>query len=307
MDCISLGRLVEIMADTTTINIDFYKLQECNFDIAVLLPTRGRGALAERCLFSLIDKAHDNSRIEYRIALDNDDTETIEYFKSTVIPKFEEQDINFEVMSMDPMGYIRLHEYVNLLGQHSDAEWLMFWNDDALMNTTGWDDKIVEHNGKFRVLRMQEQSQHPYAIFPIVPKDWYHLLGHLSDHQMSDAQISQIGYMCNIVENIDVDCTHDRFDLTGNNNDETYNNRPQLEGNPTNPLDLNSRQTTARRYEQCLKIMWYLRKTGDYNDHLYKSLTNKKHNIWQYLEANDPNNLTSRFAVDKKTGKQIKE
>ena len=307
MDCISLGRLVEVMADTTIINLDFFKLKECNLDIAVLLPTRGRGELAERCLFSLIDTAKDNSRIEYRVALDNDDQETIDYFQNVIIPKFEERDINFDIISVDPMGYIKLHEYVNLLGRRADAEWLMFWNDDAIMNTKGWDDKIVEHNGKFRVLRMQEQSQHPYAIFPIVPKDWLHLLGHLSNHQMSDAQISQIGYMCNIVENIDVDCTHDRFDLTGNNNDETYNNRPQLEGNPTNPLDLNSNQTTADRYAQCLKVMWYLRKMGDYNDHFETALSDKTYNMWQYLEANDPNGHTTRFGIDKKTGQQIKK
>jgi hypothetical protein len=179
----------------------------------------------------------------------------------------------------------------------ADAEWLFFWNDDAIMETQGWDDLVAEHTGKFRVLRMQEQSQHPYAIFPIIPKDWYHLLGTLSSHQMSDAQISQIGYMCNIVENIDVHCTHDRFDLTGNNNDETYNNRPQLEGNPDNPLDLNSEQMTIGRYEQCFKIMWYLRKIGQYNDHFDKSIHGEE-DIWKYLEENDPKRHTSRFGVE---------
>ena len=297
MDCISLGRLVEIMAGM--IDLDLTKLRGCEYDIAVLLPTRGRGKLAERSLLSLIDKAKDNSRIEYRVALDNDDQESLDYFKDVIIPKFEELDINFDVIAIDPLGYARLNEYVNLLGKMADAEWLFFWNDDAIMNTQGWDDLVAEHTGKFRVLRMQEQSQHPYAIFPIVPKDWYHLLGTLSSHQMSDAQISQIGYMCNIVENIDVHCTHDRFDLTGNNNDETYNNRPQLEGNPSNPLDLNSNQMTVGRYEQCFKIMWYLRKIGQYNDHFDKSI-HKEENMWKYLEENDPKGHTSRFGVDKK-------
>lgn len=298
MDCISVGRLVEVM------NFDLTKLRECDHDIAVLLPTRGRGALAERSLLSLIDTAKDNSRIEYRIALDNDDKESIDYFTDVVIPKFEKLDINFDVISVEPLGYARLNEYVNMLGSMAGAEWLMFWNDDAIMNTQNWDDKIAEHTGKFRVLRMQEQSQHPYAIFPIIPKDWYHLLGTLSSHQMSDAQISQIGYMCNIVENIDVHCTHDRFDLTGNNNDETYNNRPQLEGNPNNPNDLNSKQTTEGRYQQCLKIMWYLRKTGQYNDHFDKGI-HKEENIWKHLEANDTNGLTSRFGIEDGKYKKI--
>lgn len=113
---------------------------------------------------------------------------------------------------------------------------------------------------------------------------------------MSDAQISQIGYMCNIVENIDVQCTHDRFDLTGNNNDETYNNRPQLEGNPNNPGDLNNEITVKERYNQCFKIMWHLRKIGQYNDHFHKAIEQKAE-LWEHLEANDPLGLTSRFGV----------
>jgi hypothetical protein len=285
-----VGGLVAIMDQM--IDMDLTKLREPEYDIAVLLPTRGRGKLAERALLSLIDNATDNSRIEYRIALDQDDSESLDYFKDVIIPKFKKQDINFDVIATEPLGYSRLNEYVNYLGSLANAEWLMFWNDDAIMNTKGWDDKIAEHTGKFRVLRMQEQTAHPYAIFPIVPKDWYHLLGTLSSHQMSDAQISQIGYMCNIVENIDVNCTHDRFDLTGNNKDETFNNRPQLEGHPDKPGDLNHADTIANRYQSCFKIMWYLRKIGQYNDHFDKCI-HKKDSIWK----NDPSNLTSRFGV----------
>ena len=149
---------------------DLTKLRGCEYDIAVLLPTRGRGKLAERSLLSLIDKAKDNSRIEYRVALDNDDQESLDYFKDVIIPKFQELDLNFDVIAIDPLGYARLNEYVNLLGKMADAEWLFFWNDDAIMETQGWDDLVAEHTGKFRVLRMQEQSQHPYAIFPIVQR-----------------------------------------------------------------------------------------------------------------------------------------
>lgn len=279
-----------------TLKVNLQGLTSLSNDIAVLLPTRGRGKLAERSLLSLIDKAKDLSRIEFQIALDEDDHETIEYFKSVVVPNFEKLNIKLNVIGVEPLGYIRLHEYVNLLAKRASANWLMFWNDDALMETDHWDKKITEHNGKFRVLRMQEQSQHPYAIFPIVPIDWLCLLGHLSDHQMSDAQISQIGYMCNIVENIDVHCTHDRFDLTGNNNDETYNNRPQLEGNPDNPLDLNSVETVTSRFDQATKIMWYLNKIGQANDHFINSVL-KKEKMWKYLKMNDPLGHAKEFNI----------
>lgn len=296
MDHLSLGGLVAVMA---TLKVNLQGLTSLSKDIAVLLPTRGRGKLAERSLLSLIDKAKDLSRIEFQIALDEDDHETIEYFKSVVVPNFKKLNINFDIIGVEPLGYIRLHEYVNLLAKRASANWLMFWNDDALMETDHWDEKIAEHNGKFRVLRMQEQSQHPYAIFPIVPIDWLCLLGHLSDHQMSDAQISQIAYMCDIMVNLDVHCTHDRFDLTGNNNDETYNNRPQLEGNPENPNDLNSVETVTSRFDQATKIMWYLRKIGDSNDHFRLAVTNEGP-MWDKLEENDPEGRTSQFNLNEK-------
>lgn len=298
MASVSLGGLVAMELDASA-------LTGTTVDISVLLPTRGRGKLAERSLLSLIDRAKDNTRIEYRIALDNDDKESVDYFDKTVMPAFKERDLNFVMVTTPPIGYQRLNEYVNYLGKYAQGRWLMFWNDDAIMETDHWDEIVATHTDKFRVLRMQEQTEHPYAIFPIVPKEWYYLLGTLSTHQMSDAQISQIGYMCNIVENIDVHCTHDRFDLTGNNNDETYNNRPQLEGNPENPKDLNSPHQLQSRFEQAIRIMWYLNKIGDGNDHLQNSLQHGE-DVWKHLKANDPNGHTSRYSVDKETGKQVK-
>jgi hypothetical protein len=63
-------------------------------------------------------------------------------------------------------------------------------------------------------------NRHPYSIFPIVPKEWYNLIGHLSLHQLNDAWLSQIAWMLDIVKQIPVEVLHDRADLTGNNKDE---------------------------------------------------------------------------------------
>lgn len=299
-----MGGLVAELNKQIVVDLNALQSKE-EYKIAVLLPTRKRGKLAERCLLSLAEKAHNNEDIIYMVALDDDDQESIDYFESTVLPKFDELDLHYEVKIVPRWGYINLHEYVNYLGREASADWLMFWNDDAIMDTNGWDEKIIEQTGKFRVLRMQENQQHPYAIFPIVPKDWHYLLGHLSSHQMSDAQISQIAYMCDIMVNIDVHCTHDRFDLTGNNDDVTYNNRPQLEGNAKNPGDLNSPQTSALRYSECCKIMWYLNKIGQGNDHFLLAIT-QKGLMWDKLRENDPLGCTTQFTPDKKTGKYIK-
>ena len=263
--------------------------------ISVLLPTRGRAELSFRSLKTLWDTVKDPTGVEYLVALDDDDQESIDYYENTVVPYMEEHDIDHQVHVVPRLGYARLNEYINYLGTQATGKWIMFWNDDAIMESQAWDQEIVRHTGKFRILRMPDQSEHPYSIFPIVPHEWKALLGEMSPHQMTDAWVSQIAYLCNIMVNIPVRVTHDRFDLTGNNNDETYNNRPQFEGNPSDPRDLNSPQMTQRRYLDASKIMWYLKIQGDYNDHLERVITNKEKNAWKHLQSNDPNKQTSRF------------
>lgn len=297
-----MGGLVAI---SSHVNFNMF-LDNSDMKISVLLPTRGRGKLAKRSLLSLINNSSDPTGIEYLIALDDDDVETIKYFEKEIVPILDKSKSRYSISGHKRLGYINLHQYLNNLAPLVKGDWIMFWNDDAVMKTKGWDEKIIEHTGKFRVLRMQENSQHPYAIFPIVPYDWYALFGHLSNHQMTDAQISQIAYLTNIMQNIDVHCIHDRFDLTGNNNDETYKNRPQQEGNLKQEKDLNSIPMVLSRYKHCERILWYLKKTGDYNDHFYKSVTGKEH-PWIYLEENDPNNLTGSFYLKDPSKKYVRK
>jgi hypothetical protein len=275
-----------------------------NKRISVLLPTRGRAELSFKSLKTLWNTVSDKTGIEYLIALDDDDQTSIDYYESTAIPYMEENGIEYQVHVVPRWGYAQLNTYINYLGQQASGRWIMFWNDDAIMESKDWDLEIEKHTGKFRVLRMPDQSEHPYSIFPIVPHEWKVLLGDLSPQQMTDAWVSQIAYLCNIMVNIPVKVTHDRFDLTGNNNDETFNNRPQFEGNPSDPRDLNSPEMTNRRYQDAARIMWYLKQIGDYNDHFEKAITGKE-DPWKHLKANDPNGQTARLAPG--TNEKIKE
>lgn len=292
MDCISLGRLVEVMAGLNLTKRCQHIITP-NKRISVLLPTRGRAELSFNSLKTLWDNANSNEGIEYLVALDDDDQESIDYYKETVIPYYEKENIDHHISVVPRWGYERLNEYINYLGANSQGHFMMFWNDDAIMETKGWDLEIDKYQGQFRILRMPDQSEHPYSIFPIVPHKWQALLGILSPQQMTDAWISQIAYLCNIMVNIPVKVTHDRFDLTGNNNDEIYNNRPQLEGNPEDPRDLNSPQMTQRRYLESAKIMWYLKEIDDYNDH-FEQVLNGTTDPWKYLKLNDPNGQTAQ-------------
>jgi len=262
--------------------------------ISILLPTRGRAELSFKSLSTLWSTAKSNKGIEYLVALDDDDKESIKYYQETVIPHLEAEKIDYQIHVLPRFGYERLHEYVNYLGSKASGEFMIFWNDDAIMDTKGWDKEIDKFQGQFRILRMPDQSEHPYSIFPIIPHKWKSLLGTLSRQAMSDAWVSQIAYLCNIMVNIPVRVTHDRFDLTGNNNDETYKNRPQTEGDPSNPRDLNSPEMTAMRYQDCARIMWYLKEIDDYNDH-FEQVINGKVDGWKFLKENDPNGQTTRY------------
>jgi hypothetical protein len=162
-----------------------------------------------------------------------------------------------------PLGYENLHVYVNTLANSSSGEWLFFWNDDGVMLTENWDQIIDSYTGEFKLLAPRDNHNgHPYAIFPIVPRDWYILMGHLSQNTQNDAWLSHIAYMLDIFERIDVEFFHDRADLTGNNNDDTFKNRKYQEGNPTDPNDFGHPDMQNARVATAHKLAWFMEKTG---------------------------------------------
>jgi hypothetical protein len=272
-------------------------LQEPKYEISVILPTRGRREALKASIMSLIDTAHDITKVELLLGVDEDDRETQEWCQENIYPEIETQGLNALVLEFQPMGYIRLHEYVNFLAKYAQSRWLMFWNDDARMIGQDWDAKIQEHNGHFRCLRMPTHRCHPYAIFPIVPREWYFLFDRLSAHQLSDAYISQVSYIAGIMQNIDVEVLHDRFDLTGNNKDETYKNRPMLEGNPADPRDFNHETFRRQRLEDANKIAWYLRATGQ-DTAWFEKVASGEQDPWGYMlsDEQDPNGQVRAFS-----------
>lgn len=264
--------------------------------VSVLVPTRKRPAMMFEALKSLWKTVSKEDGVEYLIALDDDDQESIDYFEKTIIPYMDKKKIDYEVHVVPRWGYTRLNEYLNYLASKASGAWYLFFNDDARMKTKDWDKIIYKHTGDFRILRVKDNHEHPYAIFPIIPYEWYVLCGYISPQQMTDAWVSQVAYLCGIMENeYDIDIFHDRHDITGNpeTNDEIFTGREQLEGNPDNPMDLNSNNMTIKRYTDCAKIMWFLKQKGDYNDHFEKLITGKGP-AWDLLQANDPHGLTKR-------------
>ena len=231
-------------------------------DISILLPTRGRTTALQTSLRSLLEKASDPSRIEILLAFDHDDAASFQWFEQHVAPEIDQAGAHYACLGFERLGYIRLNEYVNYLAGQAQGDWLFFWGDDAIMETQAWDQRIREVQD-FRVLRIPTHNCHPYAIFPIVPRTWYDLFGYISAHQLSDSWVSQIAYLLDIMHNIDVSVTHDRFDLTGNNRDDTWKNRPMLEGRPDDPRDFNHITWRNRRVNDAARIGEMLERQGE--------------------------------------------
>jgi hypothetical protein len=264
------------------------------YSIAVLLPTRGRTDALDRSVYSIIDTAADPSRVQLLLGFDRDDTAALEHFDANLKPALEKRNINFVAMKFDRLGYVNIHKYYNHLAKFSDADWLFIWNDDAFMTTQGWDKVVEQHNGQLKVLKIHTHNEHPYSIFPIVPTTWIDLLGYLTGHQMIDAWISQIAYMMDLIEIVDIEVTHDRHDLTGNNADATFKGRTCLEGKPHDPADFHHPVNTYRRQADCEKIAKYLREQGQ-STAWWESVKSGVQDPWAKLKANDVNSQMVQF------------
>ena len=231
--------------------------------ISVLLPTRGRREVLRKSLDSLVSKASNPERLEILFGVDEDDQTVIDYIKEEIAEDLKEVGIEARASIFKPLGYENLHIYVNTLAGAATGDWFFFWNDDCLMVSEGWDDVIDQYNGQFKLLGPKDNHNgHPYAILPIVPRDWFILMGHLSQNPQNDAWLSHIAYMLDIFERVDFEFIHDRADITGNNDDETFQNRKYMEGNPSDPKDFGHTDMQNARVNSAHKIAWFLDKIG---------------------------------------------
>jgi len=270
---------------------------EPSTDISVKLATRGRPAMALESMKSCIETADDPSGIEFLVAVDDDDQETIDYVNNTMVPYFEEVDVDFQCFVQPRLGYARLNEYDNQLATESRGRWLLTWNDDARMESKGWDTEILMHNGQFAVLRMQDNHGHPYAIFPIIPRDWVVFFGTCSPFPYIDAWISQVAYPNDAVIQLESRCLHDRHDLTGNNNDTTYKERDLThEGNPDRPGDFLHKDTVNLRWQWTIKMNWLRKKLGQDNG-FFDSVQEGKANYNDKLLEQDTKGFLTTYKV----------
>jgi hypothetical protein len=265
------------------------------FKIAVLLPTRGRTTALTDSISSLLVHAKNTKDIQLILGFDNDDKIGFDHFVKEIQPDLDSHGIEYLAMGFESMGYAGLNQYYNVLAAQAQADWLFVWNDDAVMETQHWDQVIAKYTGAFKVLKLHTHNEHPYSIFPIVPSRWISLLGHLSLHQMIDAEISQIAYMLNIIEIVDIHATHDQSNLTGKH-DETSQNKVRFENNPNHPLDFHNPRFIQQRMSNCDTLSAHMKSLG-LSTTFWEEVKTNRQDPWEHMKKNDINNHMRMFQV----------
>lgn len=274
------------------------------YSIAVLLPTRSRTDALTASVTSIIDLADNVSHLQLIFGFDDDDETGLNHFRTVIQPFLDKHDVTYEAQAFKSMGYAGLNRYYNHLAKSTSADWLFVWNDDAVMETQGWDSVIEQYTGQFKLLKVHTHNDHPYSIFPIMPRAWYDLMNHLSRHQMIDAELSQLAFLLDIMQVIPVDVVHNQVELT---KDATDPLKPKIrfEGNPAMPYDFHNPQVSARRYQDCDIIADHMRKIG-LDTSWWEGVKAGKSYAWEKLVELDVNNQMNQFIMELDDRGQVK-
>jgi hypothetical protein len=181
--------------------------------ISVLVPSRGRPEPLARSIDSL-----GGGDLEVLVRVDEDDPRLDEYLALSGV----------EVIVGPHHGYGALHTYYNELAQRAARDWLFIWNDDCIMRTAGWIDVVRRYDGKMAVLNPDTNHDNwsiDMNVFPIFPRRIVELIGHVSLSAHNDSWLEFLARGAGIMVRAPIVIMHDRADLTGNNDDETYARR----------------------------------------------------------------------------------
>jgi hypothetical protein len=263
------------------------------YNVAVLLPTRGRTTSLTRSVISIVEQSKNSDQIQLLFGFDNDDSVGIKHFEEVIQPYLDDHDVAYEAQVFTSMGYEGLNRYYNHLAKIADADWLFVWNDDAVMETKGWDQVIAKYTGEFKLLKVHTHNEHPYSIFPIVSKLWFDALGILSRHQMIDAELSQNAYMLDVMEIVDIDVTHEQSELTGQH-DDTSKRKTRFEGNPNDPKDFHFIHTVNQRFADC-RILNEIKRSLNLDTEFLERVLQGTQDPWEKLKKNDINGHMYQF------------
>jgi hypothetical protein len=179
--------------------------------------------LSEKSIKGLLEFANNPQRLHIAVAYDDDDDESDIYFNNNQWKMLvEHTGATQSAHKMERTGWSGLHEYYNHMARSIDSEWYLVWNDDAFMQTQGWDQEIFNNQDYNSLISMESNGKRPDStLFPCVPKQWVDTFDMIGMNPV-DQWIQDITYELGCYKRINAKIFHDNFQFTGNYNDEVY-------------------------------------------------------------------------------------
>jgi hypothetical protein len=143
--------------------------------VSFLTPSRNRVELLKESVASL-----GKGDFEVLVCIDPDEPQMAEYKKVRGIKLF---------IAPERWGYANLHEYSNLLAKEAKGDFLANWNDDAVMLSEGWIEKIAAFD------HTVPQVLNPWNpidnLLPLISRAWYEATGHFAPNTHVDSWVQQ--------------------------------------------------------------------------------------------------------------------
>lgn len=162
-----------------------------NFNtISVLMPTRGRVRKLQRALDSLRKNAEKPSSIEvvFRIDLDDDETQKLLQDRQELF-----------IVGPREKGYASLPKFMNQCAGISSGDIIIMFNDDAVVETKGWDSKLLKCANDFPdgIFNIGVDTGLNANLFPfsIISRHIYHILGFINDERLIFSDIFLLDVM----------------------------------------------------------------------------------------------------------------
>lgn len=186
--------------------------------ISVCFASRGRSRSLIATVFNLLDKADCPEDIEVLVAMDPDDEH-----RHVVETAFATEPWagNCRVWTApERYGYTGLHRYLNALAKQAKGAWIMWWNDDMVMQTEGWDSIVID--SPQGVLWPHANHVEHANIAPIFPKAWSDANGYVTATTHMDTWLQYVAEQLGCHHKVPIEIIHDRADVTGAHDDLTY-------------------------------------------------------------------------------------
>ena len=163
--------------------------------------TRGNTYEANRAIESLYYSAENKDCLEVIVILDEDDSESIDYFSSQLIykPKLH--------LTAPKGGFGHFHEYFNEVIFSITGTWFIPWSDDCIMITGGWDRILQKGVGTDLLYSFYDVSiygtwytrKNDSILLLAVSSELLNIMGSLSPHHALDSFWEQVAYPLGIV------------------------------------------------------------------------------------------------------------